>query len=51
LGLDRALARDQDELVPYKLLAEPLKMIREVVERRLTLFNSARKMARSQAGK
>ncbi|HEX3438116.1 MAG TPA: class II fructose-bisphosphate aldolase [Pseudacidobacterium sp.] len=39
-ALDASLAKDETEVVPYKLLAEPLKAVQTVVRQRLELFNS-----------
>ena len=38
-GLERALAGAPEEVVPYKLLLEPLAAVKSVVRARLQLFN------------
>lgn len=38
-GLERALAGAPEEVVPYKLLSEPLAAVKSVVQARLQLFN------------
>ena len=38
-GLERALAGAPEEVVPYKLLSEPLAAVKSVVRARLQLFN------------
>lgn len=40
-GLEAALARDPDEVAPYKLLPGALQAVKQVVRARLQLFNSA----------
>ena len=39
-ALEESLLKDETELVPYKLLAEPLRAVQSVVRQRLELFNS-----------
>jgi ketose-bisphosphate aldolase len=39
-ALEGSLSRDEAEVVPYKLLAEPLRAVQTVVRQRLELFNS-----------
>jgi fructose-bisphosphate aldolase class II len=46
-GLEDALSRDKDEVVPYKILTEPLESVRTVVSSRLKLFNNLQGLARS----
>jgi fructose-bisphosphate aldolase class II len=46
-GLENSLARDKDEVTPYKLLAEPFRAVLAVVQSRLALFNSSAAQARS----
>jgi fructose-bisphosphate aldolase class II len=38
-ALEKSLARDETEVVPYKVLAEPFKAVQEVVRGRLDVFN------------
>jgi fructose-bisphosphate aldolase class II len=38
-GLERALAEQPEEVTPYKLLAEPLHAIKDLVRARLRLFH------------
>jgi fructose-bisphosphate aldolase class II len=40
-GLESALAKNSDEVVPYKLLPEAVESVRQVVASRLRLFNTA----------
>ena len=40
-GLEASLARDPDEVAPYKILPGALQAVKEVVRARLQLFNSA----------
>ena len=42
-GFDSALAKQPDEIVPYKILPEVVDSIKSVVAARLTLFNSDRR--------
>jgi len=46
-ALQDAFAKDDAEVVPYKLLAEPFRAVQDVVRRRLQLFNSAAVRAHS----
>lgn len=39
-ALGESLAKDETEVVPYKLLADPLRAVQAVVRQRLELFNS-----------
>jgi fructose-bisphosphate aldolase, class II len=39
-ALEASLAKDETEVVPYKLLQEPLAAVKTVVRQRLELFNS-----------
>jgi len=48
-GLDSALAKQPDEIVPYKLLPQVVDSVKQVVTARLELFNAGRRV-RSQAG-
>jgi len=38
-GLEEALSRQPDEVVPYKILASPVEYVKHVVSSRLKLFN------------
>lgn len=42
-GLDAALAKHPDEIVPYKILPTAVDSVKEVVAARLTLFSSGRR--------
>lgn len=44
-GLEDALSRNKDEVVPYKILTEPLEAVRTVVSSRLKLFNNLQGLA------
>jgi fructose-bisphosphate aldolase class II len=44
-GMDTALAKKPDEVVPYKLLPDVVEAVRQVVYSRLQLFNTALKSA------
>ncbi len=44
-GLESALAKRPDEVVPYKLLPDVVESVRQVVDSRLRLFNTAPKGA------
>ena len=44
-GMDSALAKNPDEVVPYKLLPEVVESVRRVVSSRLQLFNTSLKAA------
>jgi fructose-bisphosphate aldolase class II len=46
-GLESALAKNSDEVVPYKLLPEAVESVRQVVASRLRLFNTALQGARA----
>lgn len=46
-ALQDVFARDDAEVVPYKLLAEPLRAVQDVVRRRLQLFSSTAVRAHS----
>lgn len=48
-GLDSALARQPEEIVPYKILPQVVDSIREVVAARLALFSSGHARARPAA--
>jgi fructose-bisphosphate aldolase class II len=39
-ALEQSLSKDENQVVPYKLLAEPLRAVQSVVRQRLELFNS-----------
>ena len=39
-SLEEALAREPDEVVPYKILAFPLEAVKQIARSRLRLFNS-----------
>ncbi len=43
-GLEAALASDQDQIVPYKLLPAAVKAIKQVVNARLELFSGKQKI-------
>ena len=45
-GLDDALAKQPDEIVPYKLLPRVVDSVKQVVTDRLTLFSGGRSRAR-----
>jgi fructose-bisphosphate aldolase class II len=47
-GLEDGLARNPDEVVPYKILPAAVESVREVVSSRLKLFTA--KLSRSQQG-
>ena len=47
-ALEKSLARDQAEIVPYKILAEPFRAVQAVVRQRLDVFNS--RATRAQSG-
>jgi fructose-bisphosphate aldolase class II len=38
-ALEKSLARDEAEIVPYKILAEPFRAVQDVVRQRLEVFN------------
>jgi len=42
-GLDDALAKQPDEIVPYKILPHAVDSVKQVVAARLTLFRSGRR--------
>jgi fructose-bisphosphate aldolase, class II len=42
-GFDAALAKQSDEIVPYKILPEVVDSVKQVVAARLTLFSSAQR--------
>jgi fructose-bisphosphate aldolase class II len=42
-GLDGALSKQPDEIVPYKILPQVVDSVRQVVEARLALFNGERR--------
>ena len=42
-GLDSALSKQPDEIVPYKILPQVVDSVRQVVEARLALFNGERR--------
>jgi len=44
-GMDSALAKEPDEVVPYKLLPDVVESVRRVVSSRLQLFNTSLKAA------
>ena len=44
-GLESALAKKPDEVVPYKLLPDVVESVRQVVSSRLRLFNTSLKGA------
>jgi fructose-bisphosphate aldolase class II len=46
-ALEKSLARDEAEVVPYKLLAESFRAVQAVVRSRLEVFNSAAARAHS----
>ena len=46
-GLDSALTKKPDEIVPYKILPSVVESVRQVVTSRLELFGSGRPSARS----
>jgi fructose-bisphosphate aldolase, class II len=46
-ALESSLSKDEAEVVPYKLLAEPLSAVQAVVRQRLELFSSKATTARS----
>ena len=46
-GLDSALSKKPDEIVPYKILPSLVESVRQVVTSRLALFGSGRSSARS----
>jgi fructose-bisphosphate aldolase, class II len=39
-ALEKSLAQDEEEIVPYKILAEPFEAVQAVVHQRLEVFNS-----------
>jgi fructose-bisphosphate aldolase, class II len=39
-ALEKSLARDEAEIIPYKILAEPFKAVQAVVRQRLEVFTS-----------
>jgi fructose-bisphosphate aldolase class II len=43
-GLDAALRKQPDEIVPYKLLPQVVGSVREVVAARLDLFSRRRRL-------
>jgi ketose-bisphosphate aldolase len=43
-GLDRALANQPDEIIPYKILPQAVHSVKDVVAARLALFNSGRRV-------
>jgi fructose-bisphosphate aldolase class II len=50
-GLEAGLARDLDEVVPYKILPSAVESVKQVASSRLKLFNAERTLAReSSAG-
>jgi fructose-bisphosphate aldolase, class II len=50
-GLEAGLARDPDEVVPYKILPSAVESVKQVASSRLKLFNVRRTLAReSSAG-
>jgi ketose-bisphosphate aldolase len=46
-GLDRALSRQPDEIVPYKILPQVVESVKERVAARLALFSGGRRNARA----
>jgi fructose-bisphosphate aldolase, class II len=46
-ALEKSLARDEAEVVPYKILAEPFKAVQAAVRQRLEVFNSTGARAHS----
>jgi fructose-bisphosphate aldolase, class II len=46
-GLDSALAKQPNEIVPYKILPQVVDSVKQVVAARLALFNGDRRSARS----
>jgi fructose-bisphosphate aldolase, class II len=46
-ALEKSLARDEAEVVPYKLLAESFRAVQTVVRSRLEVFNSTAARAHS----
>ena len=44
-GLEQGLAKQPDEVVPYKILPSAVELVRQVVASRLSLFNAPRRAA------
>lgn len=47
-ALERSLARDETEIVPYEILAEPFQAVQAVVHQRLEIFSSSATRAYSR---
>lgn len=46
-ALEKSLARDETEIVPYKILAESFRAVQAVVRQRLEVLNSTARRAHS----